>query len=64
MFDDTLLHSGDICDQLAKSQKLCFWPTFFLGGQGPSLTEFYKSWSPLNVEQNLVMIDEATSETG
>jgi len=40
-----------------------FGPTNF-GGKGPPnfLTEFYKSWTPSNMSQNLVTIGQATCE--
>jgi len=65
--DNVLLHSGDICDQVAKLSEIMpkfdvFGPSN-LGGWPPKfLTKFYKCGSLLNMWQSLVMIGQATSE--
>jgi len=62
--DDTLLRSGDICDQVVKLCKIApkfdvFGPPNF-GRKGPLklLTEFYKSGSPSNMWQSILSIQE------
>jgi len=66
-FDDTLLHSGDICDQLAKLSEiaqifLCYWAARVLGMDPKFLIEYYKSGSSSNTLQSLVAIVQTTSE--
>jgi len=62
--DDILFQSGDIRDQIAKSEILMFfWPPNFLGlGTPKFLTQFKKLQSPSNMWQSLVTIGPETSE--
>ena len=56
-------YSPSTCDI---AEILMFWAAIFFGGKrggiSKFLTEFYKSGSPLNMWQSLVMIGRATSE--
>jgi len=68
--DDTLLRSGDICDQVAKLGEIVLnfdvfgLPNF--DGKGPPkfLTEFYKSESPSNTWQSLVTMAKQPKRLG
>jgi len=64
--DDILFPSGDICDQVAKSEIspkiLMFLGRQFYGGGTPKfLTRFYKLQSPATMRQSLVTIGPETS---
>jgi len=67
LFNYIMFHSRDIYDHVVKLSKicpniLCFWAANFWE-EGPKfLTQFYKFRSPLNMCQNLLMIDRVTSE--
>ena len=71
VFRLTMLHSGDIRDQVAKLSEIapkfwCFWAAKFRrGGEPPKfLTEFCKPESPSNMWQSLVTIGQATRILG